>query len=382
MRQPEDNINDILDARERILMVAWNLPNDGPLTEAQRTQAMGNFADYIRRQRMTAADVAHQVGKPKATTIGDLMKGVFRANADQHIRRLNLFIEQHARARAASLTDRFVSTKVAKDIFTVARLTRENKTMGLAMGPSGIGKSRCAQAIHEKYIGSVFVRIIKDYRHPKGLTHALAGMLGVGAHKGGRADAVYRTQLERVIDVLRNSDRLLIIDEAHALQDGAVELLRDTHDMTGVPILCLATRDFHDRLLRNADQDHGQVYSRFDILHHLTEGYDVFSGGKVLHTMDDIRALYNEPPVRLSTDAARYLQGVANMLGHGSLRRCKMLLQNAVRRARKRQGIAEGAKVTVTADDLEWVETRVRRESSEQATVTDRRRRVAGLTGS
>ena len=63
----------------------------------------------------------------------------FRANADDHIRKLNMFIEQHARARAASLTDTFVSTKVAKDMLTVARLVRENRTMGLVLGPSGIG---------------------------------------------------------------------------------------------------------------------------------------------------------------------------------------------------------------------------------------------------
>jgi DNA transposition AAA+ family ATPase len=189
---------------------------------------------------------------------------------------------------------------------------------------------------------------------------------------------VYTTQLERVVETLRDSNRLLILDEAAKLTDSAVELLRDIHDNTGIPILLLATRDLHDRIVRNADPDHGQLYSRFEVVRHLTEGHDVYSGGKVLHTMEDIRQLYNEPPVRLSTDAMRYLQGVANDLGRGLLRRCKMLLQNAARRARKRQGVMDGDKVTVTADDLEWVETRLRMESSEQEAVKDRRRRVAG----
>ncbi len=91
-----------------------------------------------------------------------------------------------------------------------------------------------------------------------------------------------------------------------------------------------------------------------------------------------IRQLYNEPPVRLSRDGMDYLQAVANDLGRGSLRRCKMLLQNAARRARKRQGSADGDKVTVTADDLEWVETRLRQESGEQEAAKDRRRRAVG----
>ena len=193
---------------------------------------------------------------------------------------------------------------------------------------------------------------------------------------------MFTSQLERVLETLRDSHRLLILDEAAKLSDAAVELLRDIHDNTGVPMLLIATRDLHERIVRNADPDHGQLYSRFDVIHHLSEGYDVNSGGKVLHSMDDIRTLYADPPIRLASDAVRYLQGVANDLGRGSLRRCKSLLQNAVRRARKRQGLSEGDKVTVTADDLEWVETRLRQESSERQAARDRQRHVVGLAQS
>ena len=72
------------------------------------------------------------------------------------------------------------------------------------------------------------------------------------------------------------------------------------------------------------------------------------------------------------------MQGVANQLGYGSLRRCKILLRNAARRARKRQGLADDAKVTVTADDLQWVEARLRQEASEQDLASERRKRAVG----
>jgi len=325
--------------------------------------------------------VGHQLGSPKATTIAELIKGKFREGSDAHIRKLNLWVEQHARARAASLTDKFVTTlKVAKDMLAVARLVRENGTMGLVYGPSGIGKSRCALAIHDKYVGSVYVPVIPGYHHSKGLTHALAVKLGVRTqHVGTQREVIYSTQLERVIDVLRDSNRMLILDEAGNLTDSAIELLRAVHDTTGAPILLIATKTLHERIVKNADPDHGQLYSRFDVIWHLTEGRDAYAGGKALHTIEDIKALYNEPPVRLTPDAARYLRGVADDLGHGSLRRCRILLNNAVRRARKRQNLSEGERVTVTGDDLEWVENQLRRESSEQETAKDRRRRVAGL---
>ena len=53
-----------------------------------------------------------------------------------------------------------------------------------------------------------------------------------------------------------------------------------------------------------------------------------------------------------------------------------------MRRARKRQGVAEGDKVTVTADDLQWVETRLRQESGEQQAAEDRRKRAVGAANS
>ena len=276
--------------------------------------------------------------------------------------------------------EKFVSTKVAKDLLAVARLTFENKTIGLVCGPSGIGKSRCAQAVYEKYVGAIYVRVITGYHHARGLAHAVAGELGVRQGHISKRDTKFQIEQERVIAVLRDSSRLLIIDEAHELQDIALRVVRDIHDTTGIPILLVATRDLHERILMNADPDHGQLYSRCDVIHHLTEGHDVYSGGKPRYTVKDVLELYNEPPARLSKDAADYLQGVANELGRGSLRRCEVLLRNAVRRARKRQGLPDGESVTVTADDLAYVESILRRESSKQAAILSRRQRAAGLS--
>ncbi len=377
--EKQDDILHIL-RDERILTAAWMLPNTGPLSDAQRRQAMDNFVRYTRAHGLTATHVAHQLGKPRATTIGELMKGVYRANADDHIRRLNMWVEQNARSRSAALADTFVSTKVARDMLTVARLCRENLTIACAYGAAGIGKTRCAMAIHDKYVGSVYLRVMTGYASPKGLTMILAEKLGV-RRSVRRNEHEHRTQLERIMDDLRNSDRLLIVDEATKLTDDTMELLRDIHDECCVPILLIATRHLHERIKRNADPDGGQFYSRVDVIKNLTEGHDLYRGDKrPLFTVDDIKKLYNEPPIRLAPDAAHYLRDVANALGYGSLRTCKILLQNAARRARKRLDLAEGEQVTVAAVDVQWVESRLKQESSEQQLIKERQRLAAGVS--
>ncbi len=96
------------------------------------------------------------------------------------------------------------------------------------------------------------------------------------------------------------------------------------------------------------------------------KGKDVYSGGKPVVSLDDIVKLYHRGKVKLSNDAKHYLFDLANKLGDGSLRRCKLLVMNAVRRARKRQELGPDAPVTIMADDLAYVETRFRQEDAEQ----------------
>ncbi len=59
----DGDITDILDARDRILMAAWMLPNNGPLSDTQRKQAMQNFTTYIRRHGLTPTEVGHAAGR-------------------------------------------------------------------------------------------------------------------------------------------------------------------------------------------------------------------------------------------------------------------------------------------------------------------------------
>ena len=313
------DLSEFLKDRDRILMAAWTLPNEGPLTDAQRHQAMDNFRQYTLLRGIKLTQFGQQLGSPKATTIGELLKGVYRENADTHIRTLNMWVEQHARQQVAALKGKFVDTRVAKDIVNVARLVRENQTMGLVVGPTGIGKTRCAQALDETIVGSIYITVIFGAYHPKGLTTALAEKLGVRTARASQSELKHLSQLERVRARLTGSSRLLIIDEAHKLWDTSLELLREIHDLTGIPILLLAVNELRERIEAESDPDRGQIYSRFEITRWLTEGRDLHAGGKPLYTIEDIKQLFQQVPIRLSKDAGRYLQDVANELGRGPL---------------------------------------------------------------
>lgn len=377
------DFSEFLKDRDRILMAAWTLPNEGTLAEAQRKAAMQNFVEYCRRHKITYHDVAHQLGSPRYTLIRDLTKGVFRDGADTHIRTLNNWVEQHARQQKAKIEGTFVTTKVARDMQNIARMVRENQTMGLVFGSTGIGKTRCAKALHETYVGSIYLCVMYGKQFPSALLSALADKLDcrsavsmVGRSSGG--GKVFRNQIERVVARLESSNRFLIIDEAHQLPDSSLEVLRSLHDETGVPILLVATKELADRVHQMASPDAGQLHSRFDIIVPLTQGHELHlgDGNRALFTIEDIKKLYQQPPIKLSPDAANYLLDIANEFGHGSLRRCRVLLMNAARRARKRQSLDDGDEVTVTADDLDYTERKLRPSAYDIEVLENRKTRV------
>lgn len=375
------DFSEFLTDRDRILMAAWTLPNEGPLTDAQRKQALENFRVYIERVGLATDDVGRQIGSPRKTAIDDLLKGVVRANDDQHIRRLNDWVEQHARQQAVRLRGHFVQTKVATDIHAVARMVRENQTMGIVYGPTGIGKTRCAQALHDTLVGSILLTITNSCYRPAGLTSLLVATVGARDISTIRGRLRFTNHFERLVDRLKDSSRLIMVDEGHKLHDSALELLRELHDLTGCPILLFATKELRDRIRRKANPDAGQIRSRFDIEFALTQGSDATRGDRrKLFSVDDIRKLYAQVPIRLSQDATHYLQDVANNFGEGSLRRCRILLTNAARRARKRQKLEDDATVTVTADDLAYVEEVFRPDPDEKQQTRERRQRAVAAT--
>ena len=67
--------------------------------------------------------------------------------------------------------------------------------------------------------------------------------------------------MNEVVNKLRNSGRLLIIDEAENLPYRALEITRRIHDKTGIGILLVGTNDLLENL-RGLNNQYEQLYSR------------------------------------------------------------------------------------------------------------------------
>ena len=382
---PDNLLDRLLEQEGRQLLEARMLPNDGPLTDEQRIEVRAALKAYLAKHEIRHKDVARQIGDIKTSTVHQLINDKYKASTatqDDHLRSLNSWMEGDARRRRTKPDDRFVETHVAKLMLNAARMASEMRTMALVYGPSGVGKTMVAHVIAERFTGAILLRISRGNSSYTALRSILFTRLRLRGRRVKSDRPAGLTMDERIFEALRDSHRMIVVDEAHRISPSGLEFLRDIHDECGVPILLLCTKDLLDRIRAENDEEHGQLYSRFNFVCDLTRGRDKMPGGKApLFTLSEIRKLFESDKVRLVPDAQAYLMDVANMLGHGSLRRCRGILRWAIGIERMLKGLSPEERVTLTAAVLERAETEPRADRSMLADIAARRPPAVAAAG-
>jgi len=151
----------------------------------------------------------------------------------------------------------FVKTAVAKNVFEIAQICHINNEIGVCYGRAGLGKTFAVREYAK--LNSDVILIEADLGYTAKILfselHKRLGLEGVGN--------VYSIMLD-IVQKLRNSNRLIIIDEAEHLPYKALELLRRVYDKAGVGILLVGM----PRLVANLRGQKGQyeqLYSRVGV---------------------------------------------------------------------------------------------------------------------
>jgi DNA transposition AAA+ family ATPase len=156
-----------------------------------------------------------------------------------------------------------IDTTVFKKIHEVARMCHLDGEIGVCFGDAGLGKTMAARRYAQLYKDSILIEADIGYT-PKVLFSELHSMLCTG---GGRG--TIHGMLVEIIDRLKGTERMIIVDEAENLPDDALELLRSIHDKAGIGILLLGMPKLLGNL-RGRKGDFAQLYSRVDIAIKLT----------------------------------------------------------------------------------------------------------------
>lgn len=202
------------------------------------------------------ADAAREFGY-SASMVSKFLSGKLEGDTTRFQNVIEDILKSAAARQQENLT--LFETNVSRTVNATLERIRSNNSVGVISGPAGVGKT-CGIILYlQVYPSAIFITAARWQRDAT----ALAGLLFAAVETSGYDNRTPR--MDFVARKLKDSNRLLIVDNAHRLTIGALELLFDFHDQTGVGIALIGNPAVLDNIRKNDQQ-----YSRCAIKKEIT----------------------------------------------------------------------------------------------------------------
>lgn len=201
------------------------------------------------------SQIAAQLGKSPAT-INQYLNGKYKGDTSALDRAVAQLIERHKTKSQEVQTD-FVPTPTAKRIIELCAVAHAVSDIYLLIGEAGLGKTMALKEYKENNAGVILLEVDPTYS-PKVLLAQLCQTLSIINERTNHA------MFDAVVEKLKGSQRLLIVDEAELLNTRSLEILRRIHDRTGIGVV-LAGMPRLRANLKGARGEFKQLYSRIGL---------------------------------------------------------------------------------------------------------------------
>lgn len=210
--------------------------------------------EYMNRTKAPQKEVANKLGVSVAT-VSLYLKGEYNGNVEDLDLKVEQFLaRQKNKVLDKQVSDDFVATFTARQIMAVIQDAHVEGDMCVIYGGSGLGKTQAVLQYARENSGAILVETNMSYT-AKVLLQKISEKLNLNAK--GTLDQLF----DGVVSKLKESERVILVDEAENLPVRSLEFLRRIHDATKVGIALVGT----PRLLVNLKGKHNelaQLYNR------------------------------------------------------------------------------------------------------------------------
>ena len=204
-----------------------------------------------------AAHVAKAIGMSPATVstwINHSYKGDERSVEAKLRQYLDLQAERKASKVRWVVKPEFIETLTSRIIFEKIQGFHLENQIGVITGNAGVGKSTSAREYAKKVGGVIYLECDKTFTTRVFFQH-------INRQCGGSGDASIADMFAEILNKLRDTGRLLIIDQAEFLSEKSLDLLRTINDKAHVGILLIGLpRLFH--ILRGKRGENEYLFTR------------------------------------------------------------------------------------------------------------------------
>ncbi|HID7389945.1 TPA: AAA family ATPase [Klebsiella pneumoniae] len=210
--------------------------------------------DLMTRKGYSQTQVARVIGK-SAAVINQYLKGKYAGDVPAIDALARNFINREAeKEKSQKITARFVPTVTSRKGMEVIRYAHLDGDLNVIFGAAGLGKTMILREYAAQHRDALLIEADPGYT-ARVVLEELCNLLGLS--KRGNMHELS----ESCIAALRDSGRLLMVDEAENLPYRALETLRRIHDKSGIGMVLAGM----PRLIINLKGKRGeyqQLYSR------------------------------------------------------------------------------------------------------------------------
>lgn len=236
-----------------------------------------DLKDFIAERGITQAALARAVGVSSAA-ISQYLKGEYAGDVASLEHKLQAWLlRQTDRQNERKLTWGYVQTETARRIGNLLKMAHINGEAVVLYGQAGLGKTSALLHYHKHNPDAIFIETDPSFT-AKVLLQNIAQTIG------SPASGSLHEVMQGIVDKLKNSSRLLMIDEAELLPLRALECLRRIHDKTGCGLVLAGM----PRLLINLKGKRGelvQLYSRIGFAMNLGDALSATDLRQIVQTV-------------------------------------------------------------------------------------------------
>lgn len=263
-----------------------------------------------------------------AAAVSTFLSGKYEGRNDRVERALEAFVRRHREKKRTRVDLEYVDTSLAKKIREIADMVHTDCEVGVLVGEAGVGKTFALRRYAELNPDVILIEVDFGYS-ALWLFKELCREVGI-EHRGQLSEMA-----AGIIKRLRDSGRMIIVDEAEYLPHKALELLRRVHDKAGVGMLLVGMpRLIHN--LRGSRGQYAQLYSRVGVYARLEK-----------LSAPDTRAIVDS-----AIPTANGVYKDFHRAAKGNTRTLSKLLRRCVRAARLNEAAIDGELVEATAKTL------------------------------
>lgn len=272
-----------------------------------------------------------------SSSVSQILSGTYNADSANIVIAMDRWLERRKKSDESPQVNKFVLTDVARQIRVAAQRAMATADAGLdsrislVWGDPGCGKTIALKAVQESE-DAIFITCGADVCSTSHIINEIAEQIRVPVQWSAQKT------FKEVVNKLRGSGKLIIVDEIHALLDAKNDTpfhtLRRLSDQTGCPQLWAATCDLIKELeVRERKREPlGQIISRIGSQFHLTAKLHASNPrgrSEPLYTVEQVLQAYGSNEMKLTRDAAKFLARLCTSPRHGLLRTCTNLVLTA-----------------------------------------------------